>query len=160
MKPGVYRLDCIARADGPGPCIYAVGDSKMLKPIPVYGNKGGELVKMLRQGLADRQANDSSETKVVSKSKTTLNIMGMEFVINETTQEHTSEQYNEDEGYGWSIVSIDNIVVSGDSIAYGVSTDEAFTDRPCRAIWLSATDFKLTRTGDLPKAGKKERRSK
>ena len=160
VKPGVYRLDCIARADGPGPCIYAVGDSKMLKPIPVYGNKGGELVKMLRQGLADRQANDSSETKVVSKSKTTLNIMGMEFVINETTQEHTSEQYNEDEGYGWSIVSIDNIVVSGDSIAYGVSTDEAFTDRPCRAIWLSATDFKLTRTGDLPKAGKKERRSK
>jgi len=53
--------------------------------------------------------------------------------------------------HGWSIVSIENIVISGDSIAYGLSSDEAFTGQPCRAKWFSATDFKLTRTGDLPR---------
>ena len=36
----------------------------------------------------------------------------------------------------------------GDSITYGISTDETFTGQPCRSQWFSATDFKLTRTGD------------
>ena len=40
------------------------------------------------------------------------------------------------------------IVVTSDSIAYGISTDETFTGQPCRSQWFSATDFKLTRTGD------------
>ena len=110
LKPGIYRLDCIARAEGPGPCIYVIGDNKMLKSIPVYGNTGGELVKQLKE---------------------------------------ESDEYQDDEGYGWSTVSIDDIKVSGDSIAYGVSTDAAFTGQPCRAQWFSATDFKLTRIGDL-----------
>lgn len=145
VQPGIYRLDCIARAEGPGPCIYAIGDSKMLKSIPVYGNTGGELVKMLQKEMADAQKNDSSETKRVSK--TTLKIMGMEFVINQSMETYSMGQ--SDEGYGWSIVSIDNIKVTGDSIAYGVSTDADFTGHPCRAQWFSATDFKLTRTGDL-----------
>ena len=145
VQPGIYRLDCIARAEGPGPCIYAIGDSKMLKSIPVYGNTGGELVKLIQKEMADVQENDSSETKRVSK--TTVSIMGMEFVINQSIETHSMKQ--SDEGFGWSIVSIDNIKVSGDSIAYGVSTDAAFTGHPCRAQWFSATDFKLTRTGDL-----------
>lgn len=110
VKPGIYRLDCIARAEGPGPCIYAIGDSKMLKSIPVYGNTGGELLKQLQQ---------------------------------------ESDDYQYNEGYGWSTVSIDDIKISGDSIAYGVSTDAVFTGHTCRAQWFSATDFKLTRTGDL-----------
>jgi hypothetical protein len=117
----------------------------MLKSIPVYGNTGGELVKLIQKEMADVQENDSSETKRVSK--TTVSIMGMEFVINQSIETHSKKQ--SDEGFGWSIVSIDNIKVSGDSIAYGVSTDAAFTGHPCRAQWFSATDFKLTRTGDL-----------
>ena len=47
--------------------------------------------------------------------------------------------------------SIDNILVTGNSIAYGLSSDEDFTGQPCRAQWFSATDFKLIRIGDLPK---------
>ena len=50
---------------------------------------------------------------------------------------------------GWFDISIDNIVVTGDSIAYGLSSDEEFTGLPCRAQWFSATDFKLIRIGDL-----------
>lgn len=97
VKPGVYRLDCVVRAEGPGPCVYVIGDSVKLESIPVYENLDGK------------------------------------------------------PDMGWYDVSIDNIVVTGDSIAYGLSSDEDFTGQPCRAKWFSATDFELTRTGDLPK---------
>ena len=151
VKPGIYQLSCIARAEGPGPCIYAIGDAKQLKSIPAYGNKGGELVGMLQQKKAEIQGGDSVDTKLVSTTKTTVTIMGIDFVINESTSRQTKRQkQQQEEGRGWSIVSIDNIVVAGDTIAYGVSTDEAFTGQSCHAKWFSATDFKLTRTGDLP----------
>ena len=100
VKPGIYRLDCVVRAEGPGPCVYVIGDSIKLESIPVYENLDGK------------------------------------------------------PDMGWFDVSIDNIVVTGDSIAYGLSSDEEFTGQPCRAQWFSATDFKLTRTGDLPKQKK------
>ena len=96
VEPGVYYLEFSVRAEGPGPCVYVIGDSVMLKSMPV------------------------SETP----------------------------------GMGWVRTVIENIVVSGDSIAYGVSSDEAFTGQRCRAQWFSATDFKLTRTGDLPNVKK------
>lgn len=94
VEPGIYRLTCLARAEGPGPCIYVkTALSEKLQEIPVYGNTGGELP-------------------------------------------------NQDNG--WSMVTIDNIVVSkACSIGYGVSTDPNFTERPCRAQWFSACDFKL-----------------
>lgn len=104
VEPGVYRLDCAVRAEGPGPCIYAIGDSTMLKSIPVY--------EQPQNGVPDM---------------------------------------------GWFNISIDNIVVSGNSIAYGLSSDEDFTGQPCRAQWFSATDFKLTRTGDLPKPNQQKK---
>ena len=148
VVPGVYRLSCIARTEGPGPCIYAIGDKTYLQQIPVFGNKGGELAEQISQQLAAEQENDSSETKVVSR--TTVKIMGMEFVLDESTKRHFNKQSDLDEGYGWSVVTIDNIIVTGDSIAYGVSTDAAFTGQPCRAQWFSATDFKVTRVSDLP----------
>ena len=100
VKPGIYRLDCVVRAEGPGPCVYVIGDSIKLESIPVYENLDGK------------------------------------------------------PDMGWFDVSIDNIVVTGDSIAYGLSSDEEFTGQPCRAQWFSATDFRLTRTGDLPKQKK------
>ena len=147
VEPGIYRLDCVARAEGPGPCIYAVSDTKHLQQIPVYGNKGGELADQMRQILKDEQDKDSTETKLVSK--TTVTIMGMEFVLSESTKRQFKEK--SEEGYGWSVVSIDSIVVSDGNITYGVSTDEAFTGQPCHAQWFSATDFKVTRIGDLKK---------
>ena len=100
VQPGIYRLDCVVRAEGPGACVYAIGDSIRLESIPVYENLDGK------------------------------------------------------PDMGWFDVSIDNIVVTGDSIAYGLSSDEAFTGQTCQAQWFSATDFKLTRTGDLPKQKK------
>ena len=93
VEAGTYRLTCIARAEGPGPCIYVMADDKKLKEIPVYGNSGGEMP---------------------------------------------------DQNQGWSVVTIDSIEVStARSIGYGVSTDQFLTQRPCRAQWFSACDFKL-----------------
>ena len=93
VEAGTYRLTCIARAEGPGPCIYVMADDKKLKDIPVYGNSGGEMP---------------------------------------------------DQNQGWSVVTIDSIEVStARSIGYGVSTDQFLTQRPCRAQWFSACDFKL-----------------
>ena len=154
VEPGIYKLSCIARAEGPGPCIYAIGDDKHLMQIPVYGDKGGELAAQIRQLQSDSlSATDTSSGKRVTH-RVQMNVMGIKFEVNHDDElkinDEVVDQYRVKQGMGWSVVTIDNIVVKGDSIAYGVSTDKSFTGRPCQAKWFSATDFKLTRTGDLP----------
>ena len=42
VEPGVYRLECMARAEGPGTCIFAVGEGKHLSSIPVRSQIDGE----------------------------------------------------------------------------------------------------------------------
>ncbi len=154
VEPGIYKLSCIARAEGPGPCIYAIGDDKHLMQIPVYGDKGGELAAQIRQLQSDSlSATDTPSGKHVTH-RVQMNVMGIKFEVNHDDElkinDEVVDQYRVKQGMGWSVVTIDNIVVKGDSIAYGVSTDKSFTGRPCQAKWFSATDFKLTRTGDLP----------
>ena len=61
---------------------------------------------------------------------------------------------NDENEMGWKPITIDSIVVAGNTIAYGMSSDPEFTGETCRAKWFSAMDFKLTRTADLPE-GKK-----
>ena len=39
VEPGVYQLTCYARAEGPGTFVYALGDEKLLQPIPVNDNE-------------------------------------------------------------------------------------------------------------------------
>ena len=122
----------------------------MFKQIPAYGNTGGEFVEQVREKMADIQIKDSVGERLVST--TTVEFMGMKFHINdyERNGSKSLSDYFGD-GKGWSVVSIDSIVVSNGSITYGVSTDEAFTGQPCHAKWFSASDFKVTRIGDLPK---------
>lgn len=150
VEPGIYRLDCIARAEGPGSFVYAIGDSKMLTTIPAYGNRGGELAAQIKKELSHMLASDSLNDVGIDESTKEVDIKGMKFVLTDLHQDNKKKLKRICKGYGWSIVSIENIVVTGDSITYGVSTDEGFTGHPYRAKWFSATDFKLTRTGDLP----------
>ncbi|MBO4827145.1 MAG: PspC domain-containing protein [Prevotella sp.] len=150
VEPGIYRLDCLARAEGPGPCIYVLGDKKYLKEIPAYGDTGGELVDSIQRRLPE-VAEDLKK-----RSKVSLKFFGMEIEINDEQLDFDDEDTSKarvKEGLGWSVVSIENIVVTDGTIAYGVSTDAAFTGHPCRAQWFSATDFTLTRTGDLKLTG-------
>ena len=155
VEPGIYKLSCIARAEGPGPCIYAIGDDKQLVQIPVYGDKGGELAAQIRQLQSDSllaTTDTPSGNRVTHRVQ--MNVMGIKFEVNHDDElkinDEVVDQYRVKQGMGWSVVTIDNIVVKGDSIAYGVSTDKSFTGKVCQAKWFSATDFKLTRTGDLP----------
>ena len=146
VEPGIYRLSCIARAEGPGPCIYVIGDEKHLAQIPVYGDKGGELAEQIRQLKSDSLA---ATTDVPAGKRVThrvqMNVMGIKIELNHddelTINDEVVDQNRVKEGMGWSVVTIDNIVVKGDSIAYGVSTDKSFTGKPCQAKWFSATDF-------------------
>ncbi|MBQ6204871.1 MAG: PspC domain-containing protein [Prevotella sp.] len=148
VKPGIYQLSCIARAEGPGPCIYAIGAEKHLMQIPVYGNKGGELAEQIRQQLTDSLTVATGSPVDKKQSQVRMIILGMQIEVNDDElriNDEVVDQHRIKEGMGWSVVTIDNIVVTGDSITYGVSTDAAFTGQPCRAQWFSATDFKLTR---------------
>ncbi len=155
IEPGIYRLDCIARTEGPGAYIYAMGDSKLLKQIPVYGNIGGELWQMIQQQKANNQQTTADSLSGNRPAHFHMKIMGLEINIDEEGLDlNDTNRSAVEQGLGWSVVSIDNIVATGDSIAYGVSTDKAFTNQPCRTRWFSVTDFKLTRTGDLPKSAK------
>ena len=140
IEPGVYRLDCVAKAEGPGAFVYAIGDEKKLKEIPAYGDKGGEIAERIRQEI--EEGGDVKRIKI--------DMMGMSIEVNDVNGKHGRVV----KGAGWSVVSIEGIEVSGDSIAYGISNDAEFTGAESMSRGLSAGSFKLTRTGDLPK-GKK-----
>ena len=110
VKPGYYRLECAARANGEGVLIYMDNPMKhsstFYQSVPALGNEGGDL------------------------------------------------------GKGWSKITIDSVLVNSSSrrvdyckVSYGVTTFMNKMPDRCRATWLSATDFKLTRIGDLPEHG-------
>lgn len=142
VEPGVYSLNCIVRADGRGTFVYTqVDGEKRLKEIPPYGNKGGELWLGITKAMKEN-GKDMQELKAEPQWK--------------QDEWHKIAKANHSRGFGWSIVQIDDIIVTADSIpvVYGVSTVPEFTGQPCRAKWFSATDFELTRTGDLPKQKK------
>lgn len=142
VEPGVYSLNCIVRADNRGAFVYTqVDGEKQLKEIPPYGDKGGELWLGITKALKEN-GKDLQELKAEPQWK--------------QDEWHKIAKANHSRGFGWSSIQIDNLIVTADSIpiVYGVSTVPEFTGQPCRAKWFSATDFELTRTGDLPKQKK------
>ena len=143
VEPGVYSLNCIVRADGHGTFVYTqVDGEKQLKEIPPYGDKGGELWLGITKALKEN-GKDMQELKAEPQWKQD----GWQKIA----------KANHSRGFGWSSIQIDNLIVTADSIpiVYGVSTVPEFTGQPCHAKWFSATDFELTRTGDVPKQMKK-----
>lgn len=103
VMPGIYRLECQVRSEGPGAYIYIKGKALHLTEIPVSGSN-----------------------------------------------RHKKEN--------WSAVTLDSIVCTDSIIAYGMTSDSLITHHPCRSKWFSATDFTLTRTGDLPTVTKGKKR--
>ena len=126
VTPGIYRLEAAARTDGQGCEIFACHDNRERKAdVPVYGNQGGEIWQD-----AQRQQTSGNIT------------LGMWKDITEA---------NKGRGYGWSIVRIDSIVTHNGTIRYGVTN---IRSGKWDGAWFSATDFKLEKTGDLPKRHK------
>ena len=128
-EAGRYRLTCAARSQGRGAFIYArtAAGTKLLAEIPAYGNKGGEIYEQARQAwLADSLDTNPEADR-----------------LRQILYAHDGQ------GYGWSEVAIDDIVLeSPDSVFYGVSSDQTFTGQPCTSRWFSACDFRLTRVAD------------
>ncbi len=141
VTPGIYRMDCLVRAEGPGTFVYVQGKEKHLAEIPAYDNKPAGLYDMLKAQLTDS----------LKQNTITLEYLNLDLDVRDIRR-HRKELDS------WSVVTIENIVCEGDSLAYGMSSDAAFTGKPCRAKWFSATDFTLTRTGDLPTTVKKGRK--
>jgi hypothetical protein len=136
VEPGIYTLEANGRADGRGCYVYVLGDEKLLAEIPPYGKKGGELIEHFRRSKPELDSLVAISQEPKWKQQLSDKIL----------------RANHGKGYGWSTIRIDSIVVSQtDTLAYGVTNDAAFTGQPCRSQWFSATDFTLTRTGDLPK---------
>ena len=120
LQPGVYRLSAVARTDDDGAFLYVVADSvKLLEPVPAFGHQGGGIFEEAKHQLAQNPADSLELLPIVTA--------------------------NDSLGNGWSQVSIDNIVVKGHSVRYGVSTVPEFTGMNTHCTFLDATDFKLER---------------
>ena len=62
VVPGIYRLDCLVRAEGPGAFVYATADNKQLIEIPAYGDEQAGLYEALKaelKALADSKPEDA-----------------------------------------------------------------------------------------------------
>jgi len=140
VKPGVYRMDCLVRAEGPGAYVYAMAaDSTYLMEIPAYENKPAGLYDLLQQELEYGREKAGS-----------LKYLSLQ--IDSAAVRNHAECLD-----GWSLVTIDNIIATDGTIAYGMTSDKTITGQQCRSKWFSATDFTLTRTGDLPKTAKQKK---
>lgn len=134
VKPGVYDLYALARAEDDGAFVYAnTGGTQMLQAVPAEGNKNGNLWKW-----ACGNATIAKMQEVYPG-----------FCPDSVRQQIAAT--NDSQGFGWSVVSIKNINVGGNGIiAYGISTDPAITKEDSECDWVSATDFVL-----VPAKGKK-----
>jgi len=116
LEPGVYRLTAVARTDDDGAFLYVVSDSvKHLEQVPAYGSTGGTIYEDAKHRLAMNPADSLDLLAVVTA--------------------------NDSLGNGWSRVSIDNIVVKGHTVRYGVSTVPEFTGISPHCTFLDVTDF-------------------
>lgn len=132
LQPGIYRLTAAGRASGDGGSgayIFAKTEKElMLEEIPACDDHGGSIW----QEAALR-------VKEASNNGTQVSPQDVRIVL-----------ANGGLGYGWNKIVINNIIVRDGRLTYGVSSDPDFTGKPFLKKWLSAVDFVLERTGDLP----------
>lgn len=132
LKPGIYRLTAAGRTSYSGytgAFIFAQAEGKpLLKEIPALDDREGDIWKdaAIRVKEADEKGQQISPQDV----RIALANGGM--------------------GYGWSKIVIEDIIVRDGTLTYGVSCDEDFTGKHFTGRWLSAVDFVLERTGELP----------
>lgn len=122
VEPGTYRLEAKGRANGLGAEIFAVaGDGKRYsEPIPVCGNRGGEIWK------------NASIAVEADSARLMPNHDYLERLA----------KVNKSRGFGWSDIVIENVIVGPDSIIrFGVTN--VSPSNTWDGTWLSATSFEL-----------------
>lgn len=131
LKPGLYKLTAAGRTSYSGKMgafIFAKADELLLKEIPACDDRGGDIWR--DAAIRVKEADEKHEQISPNDVRIALANGGM--------------------GYGWSKIAIDNIIVRDGKVTYGVSCDKDFTGHQFTGRWLSAVDFVLERTGDLP----------
>lgn len=121
VAPGTYTLEAVARTDGQGCEIFAVnGDrTRYAAAVPVCGNVGGSV-------WADAKLTLESDTTTSAQHERLKQLA----------------KVNHNKGYGWSTVTVSDIIVGPDSIVtYGVTNQSPTTSWD--GSWLSATAFEL-----------------
>ena len=131
LKPGIYKLTAAGRTSYSGytgAFIFAKAEDLFLGPIPACDDRGGDIWR--DAAIRVKEANDKGQQISPQDVRIALANGGM--------------------GYGWSKIVIDGIEVRNGTLTYGVSSDSDFTGKQFTGRWLSAVDFVLERTGDLP----------
>ncbi len=122
VAPGTYKLQAKGRTNGNGAEIFAINGngSRYSEAIPVCGNKGGGIWKNAEIELRN-------DTAQILPNRHYLDML---------------TQVNHMQGFGWSEVVIDNIIVGQDSIVrFGVTN--VSPSNTWDGTWLSATSFEL-----------------
>lgn len=121
VAPGTYTLEAVARTDGQGCEIFAVNGAgtRYATAVPVCGNVGGSV-------WADAKRTLESDTTASAQHERLKQLA----------------KVNHNKGYGWSTVTVSDIIVGPDSIVtYGVTNQSPTTSWD--GSWLSATAFEL-----------------
>lgn len=124
VAPGSYQLKAYGRADGMGAEIFAINGSgtRFSEPVPVCDNKGGDIW----------------ETAILQLKSDTAMILPNRDYLDKLTK------VNNGQGYGWSDVVIDDIIVGKDStITFGVTN--VSPSYIWDGTWFSATSFNLVK---------------
>lgn len=139
LQPGTYRLSAVVKANDEHKCVFAIlgSDNKIrLAEIPVYEAEGGPI-----HHVASVMLQDSFDIEVSNPDE----VLAFEMLKSKTqTTLQKIADANWGNGYGWSYVVIDDLVVKQPcSITYGVTTLEEYTGMEPTTGWFSATDFKI-----------------
>jgi len=142
LQPGTYRLSAVVKANDEHKCVFAILDSDnkiRVAEIPVYEAEGGPI-----HHVATVMLQDSFDIEVTNPDE----ILAFEMLKSKTqTTLQKIADANWGNGYGWSYVVINDLVVKQPcTITYGVTTLEEYTGMEPTAGWFSATDFKIERT--------------
>ena len=118
LQPGTYRLTAITRTDADGAYLYAIADGKKSQiAIPANGEEGGNIWEEAKTELNLHPSDSLKYADIIAS--------------------------NDSSGCGWNKVTLDNIVLTGKNIKYGISTVPAFTNSPCYCTWVNSMDFRL-----------------
>ena len=139
LQPGTYRLSAVVKANDEHKCVFAIlgSDNKIrVAEIPVYEAEGGPI-----HNVASVMLQDSFDIEVSNPDE----VLAFEMLKSKTqTTLQKIADANWGNGYGWSYVVIDDLVVKQPcTITYGVTTLEEYTGMEPTTGWFSATDFKI-----------------
>lgn len=122
VAPGSYRIEAKGRANGSGAEIFAINGKgeRYSEIIPVCGNKGGSIWK---------------DAGIAMKADTAKLLPNRHYL-------DKLMKVNNSQGYGWSDVVIDNVIVGPDSIIrFGLTN--VSPSHTWDGTWLSATSFEI-----------------